>query len=50
MAHVGKGGEAMSTIVEIGIAVLVMVAIVSALKGDWRTATGAATGAVVLGV
>jgi hypothetical protein len=40
----------MSALVEIAIALFVMIAVISALRGDWRTATGAATGAVVLGI
>jgi hypothetical protein len=34
----------------IAIALFVMIAVISTLRGDWRTASGAATGAVVLGL
>jgi hypothetical protein len=40
----------MNALIEIAIAFFVMVAVISALRGDWRTATGAATGALVLSI
>jgi hypothetical protein len=40
----------MNALIEIAIAFFVMIAVISALRGDWRTATVAATGAVVLGL
>ena len=40
----------MNALIEIAIALFVMIAVISALRGDWRTASGAATGALVLGI